>query len=164
LGFTYVSLALITQIIHEIDQKLPDFASQVFKQCIATVEATEELEERLRVLKKETTFATYVSISRGLFEKDKLVFSFMLCTDVMRSRDAISEEEWNFFLRGGVGVEGGRTKKPSQATWITAQQWNNICDLESTFEFMTDFSMTCLGEAVRIKIGNFKYVSRLVIR
>jgi dynein heavy chain len=134
---------------------------QVFNSCIASTasENAEELEERLRVLKKETTYATYVNISRGLFEKDKLVFSFMLCTDVMRSRGGISDEEWNFFLRGGVGVEGGRTKKPGQASWINAQQWNNICDLESTFDFMQDFSMDCLEQAIKIKIGSFKYVS-----
>ena len=42
---------------------------------------------------------------RGLFEKDKLVFSFMLCGEIMRQRDEISDAEWNFFLRGSGSLD-----------------------------------------------------------
>ena len=42
---------------------------------------------------------------RGLFEKDKLVFSFMLCGEIMRQAGLISDTEWNLFLRGTSGVE-----------------------------------------------------------
>ena len=42
---------------------------------------------------------------RGLFEKDKLVFSFMLCIEIMRNAGDISLEEWNFFLRGSAGLD-----------------------------------------------------------
>ena len=42
---------------------------------------------------------------RGLFEKDKLVFSFMLCVDIMKADSLISEQDWNYFLRGAAGVE-----------------------------------------------------------
>ena len=42
---------------------------------------------------------------RALFEQHKLVFSFMLCVDIMRQDGAITDAEWNFFLRGAAGVE-----------------------------------------------------------
>ena len=53
---------------------------------------------------------------RALFEKDKLVFSFMLCGEIMQTADKITPAEWNFFLRGAAGnmdkvggwVEGNR--------------------------------------------------------
>ena len=45
------------------------------------------------------------SYSVGLFEKDKLVFSFMLCSEIMRTADEIENTEWNFFLRGAAGME-----------------------------------------------------------
>ena len=41
----------------------------------------------------------------GLFEKDKLVFSFMLCGEIMRQRGDISDSEWNFFLRGSGSLD-----------------------------------------------------------
>ena len=42
---------------------------------------------------------------RGLFEQHKLVFSFMLCVDIMRQAGEISDAEWNFFLRGAAAVD-----------------------------------------------------------
>ena len=42
---------------------------------------------------------------RGLFEQHKLVFSFMLCTDIIRQAEKILDTEWNFFLRGAAKVE-----------------------------------------------------------
>ena len=42
---------------------------------------------------------------RGLFEKDKLVFSFMLCGEIMRQAGQITDTEWNLFLRGPPGTE-----------------------------------------------------------
>ena len=47
------------------------------------------------------TFSSY----RGLFEKDKLVFSFMLCGDIMKQAGIIGSDEWNFFLRGAAGMD-----------------------------------------------------------
>ena len=44
-------------------------------------------------------------VPRGLFEQHKLVFSFMLCADIMRQAEKIADTEWNFFLRGAAGVE-----------------------------------------------------------
>ena len=42
---------------------------------------------------------------RGLFEAHKLVYSFMLCADIMRQEEKIGQTEWNFFLRGAAGMD-----------------------------------------------------------
>jgi hypothetical protein len=42
---------------------------------------------------------------RGLFERHKIVFSFMLCAEILREREEISTEEWNYFLRGSASLE-----------------------------------------------------------
>ena len=44
-------------------------------------------------------------LGRGLFEQHKLVFSFMLCVDIMRQAGDIYDTEWNFFLRGVAAVD-----------------------------------------------------------
>ena len=46
-----------------------------------------------------------ILFDRGLFEQHKLVFSFMLCVDIMRQSGDISDAEWNFFLRGAAAVD-----------------------------------------------------------
>ena len=65
---------------------------------------------------------------RGLFEKDKLVFSFMLCIEIMRNAGDITLAEWNFFLRGASGLDKQRPVKPS-VPWISRHVWNQAYDL-----------------------------------
>ena len=42
----------------------------------------------------------YKNISRGLFERDKLIYSFLIVTSIRRNSKAIDEAVWNIFLRG----------------------------------------------------------------
>ena len=44
-------------------------------------------------------------VNRGLFERHKIVFSFMLCAEILREREEISTDEWNYFLRGSASLE-----------------------------------------------------------
>lgn len=74
----------------------------------ATIEASEKndiLEQRLEILLNQTLYATYTNVSRGLFEQHKLIYSFMLCIDIMRQREELTDVEWNFFLRGSGGLD-----------------------------------------------------------
>jgi dynein heavy chain len=42
----------------------------------------------------------YGSICMGLFEKHKLIYSFIICTSIQRNATEIGEVHWNLFLRG----------------------------------------------------------------
>ena len=55
---------------------------------------------------------------RGLFERDKIVFSFMLCAQIMRGERKISDVEWNFFLRGSSSMDREYPNKPD-AHWLS---------------------------------------------
>lgn len=59
----------------------------------------------MEILLEQTLLSAYTNISRGLFEKHKLIYSFMLCVEILRQREFINEAEWNFFLRGAAGLE-----------------------------------------------------------
>lgn len=67
---------------------------------------------------------------RGLFEKDKLVFSFMLCVDIMKTDGKISPADWNYFLRGASGVLIKDMPAKPSADWLTAATWQKVVELD----------------------------------
>jgi dynein heavy chain len=71
---------------------------------IYTTERVEEFAVRLQMFLDNITLAVYTNVSRGLFERHKLVFSFMLCASIFKQSGIISESQWNFLLRGPGSV------------------------------------------------------------
>jgi dynein heavy chain, axonemal len=42
----------------------------------------------------------YTNVSRGLFEKDKIIYSFLIISSILRKAKKIDEGIWNILLRG----------------------------------------------------------------
>lgn len=80
------------------------FSFQIFNTVIDTSEKVENLQQRLQILMNEITLAIYTNVSRGLFEKHKLVFSFMLNIAIHINEVIVSQEQWNFMLRGATQI------------------------------------------------------------
>lgn len=53
----------------------------------------------------------YTSISRGLFETDKLNFSFLIGTSIDRNSGKINPTAWNLLLRGTATISDADKKK-----------------------------------------------------
>ncbi len=85
------------------------YFKQLFNNTIMMSEKSDDLDKRLQILLDQATIDVYRNVARGLFEKDKLVFSFMLCCEIMKTRNQISAAEWGFFLRGAPGMDRVRT-------------------------------------------------------
>lgn len=71
-------------------------------------EKSTDLDERLQILLADITRSFYFSICRGLFEKDKLLYSFLNTSSILRRNGDIDIDEWNFFLRGSANDYSGR--------------------------------------------------------
>lgn len=78
---------------------------QLFNTTIETSARTDDLQKRMEILLEQTLLTAYVNVSRGLFEQHKLIYSFMLCVEIMRQQGSLTDAEWNFFLRGSAGLE-----------------------------------------------------------
>ncbi|CAF4573133.1 unnamed protein product [Rotaria sp. Silwood1] len=95
----------------------------LFNATIENSTKSEDLNQRLQIILDSTTENIYTNVSRGLFEKDKLVFSFLLCAEILKLEGTINEVEWNFLLRGGLITDEKRPPKPNH-DWLIIEHWN----------------------------------------
>eukprot|EP00951_Prasinocladus_malaysianus_P046813 scaffold647963_cov50-Prasinocladus_malaysianus.AAC.1 len=85
------------------------------------------LQARLKNINDAFTYSLYQNICRSLFEKDKLLFSFLLDSRILLSEGKLDPKEYNFLLTGGVGVS--EKDLPNPGGWIEARAWGEICRL-----------------------------------
>ncbi|XP_070559259.1 dynein axonemal heavy chain 3-like isoform X5 [Ptychodera flava] len=123
---------------------LTDYIHSIFLDTTGTSitnsKPTSDLEERITNLNDHFTYSIYQNVCRSLFEKDKLLFSFLLCIGIEKSKDLIDDREWRFLLTGGVALEN---PYPNPATeWLSEKSWSEIVrvsDLDKFDGFMKDF-------------------------
>ena len=63
------------------------YFTDIFNATIENAPAQSSLEMRLQQLMEVCSMAIYKNVSRGLFESHKLMFSFMMCVDIMRVKE-----------------------------------------------------------------------------
>lgn len=104
-----------------------DFFSKLFVMRLEKSEKSTELDKRLSILINDITRAFYFSICRGLFEKDKLIYSFLNTIMILRRNGDIDNSEFSFFLRGSLT---DYTKVEQKVDYIDQQVFMAVCGLE----------------------------------
>lgn len=106
------------------------------------------------IMIEEITMAVYTNISRGLFERHKSIFSFLLTVNINLQVGKITNDQWNFLLRGPVGTTNKKiTEKPTVFA-LTEEIWktvNYMAELFPKFKFLPE---NCT-ERIQIKLGDF---------
>ena len=72
----------------------------LFNLCLKNSEPCEDQARRLEIIIKYSTENCYANICRGLFEKDKTLYSALLVFNILRHADKIPAKEWGLFVRG----------------------------------------------------------------
>ncbi|KAM3623278.1 uncharacterized protein V6R79_009492 [Siganus canaliculatus] len=150
----YFVLASLSQMNCMYQYSLKYF-KQLFKSTIETSEKSSVLDERIQILLDQILLSSYISVSPGLFEHHRLIYSFMLCVGIMRERREISDAEWQSFLRGSPSLEKSYAKRPD-VPWLSDFYWRTCCELENTLPCFRGISKEIIKTDIHIKLGQFQ--------
>jgi dynein heavy chain, axonemal len=127
-----------------------DWYMTLFESAIESAEKSKILEDRLRNLNDCFTYLLYKNVCRSLFEKDKLLFSFLLTTKILINRSTVSSstatlhidpQELRFLLQGNISMEALKRRNPYES-WLSEKIWRDLAammDLSSRYEGFYDY-------------------------
>jgi len=75
----------------------------------------------------------YTNVARGLFEKDKIIYSFLITTSIKRRAKEIDEGVWNVLLRGPTVFsqrEQDQKLPNPESEYISDLLWDTLCSVE----------------------------------
>ncbi|KAM3865367.1 dynein axonemal heavy chain 6 [Diretmus argenteus] len=131
------------------------YFKQLFNSTIETSEKSDVLDERLQILLDQTLLTSYINVSRGLFEQHKTIYSFMLCAEIMRQRDEVSDAEWQHFLRGVAPLDKEYAERPD-VPWLSDFFWQTCCELEDTLPCFKGISKEITKTHIHVKLGRLQ--------
>jgi len=88
--------------INAMYQNSLQYVKTLFSKAIDNSEKSDLLEERLANLSDTITKMIYTMIARGLFEADKMIYSFLIATSIRKNSGVITMVSWNHLLRGAM--------------------------------------------------------------
>lgn len=135
----YVTVAYRSQILYFLLSDLANIEPtyqyslgwfiQLFEKSILSSEKSDQLETRLEILCDHFTYSLYCNVCRSLLEKDKLLFSFLLCIRILQGEGEIDGHEWHFLLTGGASNDL-INPNPAKA-WLSGKSWSELNALSS---------------------------------
>jgi dynein heavy chain, axonemal len=93
---------------------------RLFVMSVENSPPSKELQERLETMNSYFTFSLYENVCRSLFEKHKLLFSFVLTIKIRQGDNKINTREWRYLLSG---PSGDIAIPPNPTKWIPDNQW-----------------------------------------
>lgn len=101
----------------------------LFKYSIENAKRSVDQQQRIAFLTEAITKNLYSAICRSIFEKDKLLYSFILCTKIMMFDGRLKPNLLMFLLTGGDSPD--LTKSNPSSDWITDKMWESVMKLNN---------------------------------
>lgn len=112
----------------------------LFKYSIENAKRSVDQQQRIIYLVEAITKNLYNAICRSIFEKDKLLYSFILCTKIMIAEGRLQTNLLMFLLTGGDAIATSKLTSNPSPDWITDKIWDSILKLSllDSFNGFTD--------------------------
>jgi dynein heavy chain len=101
-----------------------------FRRIFRVSEDQELVSLRVESLSEALTYSVHTSVAQALLDKDRFLWTFLVCSHLYMSDGALSQSEWSFFLRVGADVTVGTqaTSRPSPE-WMGREAWATLASL-----------------------------------
>ncbi|KAI8820875.1 dynein heavy chain and region D6 of dynein motor-domain-containing protein [Fimicolochytrium jonesii] len=107
----------------------------LFVSAITHSDKSDDIDQRIVNINEYFTYSLFSNVCRSLFERHKLLFSFLLIIRILMNDDKIDMDEWKYLLTGGTIAE---SKTPNPAPdWLSPNSWQQILTLASLPTFRT---------------------------
>lgn len=114
----------------------------LFIQAIRLAAPAEDINARIENLNSFFTYYVYTNICRSLFERHKLLFSFLLTVRILQGYDEIDPLEWMFLISGKC-ISSLNLPNPSP-DWIDNRMWSEIVAI-STLPVFQGLASSVIG-------------------
>jgi dynein heavy chain len=118
------------------------FFCMIYERALDRAEGKVEKNDRngrkLFFIKKFTSLL-YKNVCRSLFEKDKLLFSFLMCLKIMDEKGDLDPAETRFLMAGGTSVDCERPNPTGDNGWLSDKAWASILEVSKTLPAFSGF-------------------------
>ncbi|CAF1458544.1 unnamed protein product [Adineta steineri] len=125
----YFSLVQMSTINSMYQYSLNSFLS-VFEYSVKSAQTNFKLEKRLQSIVNTLTYQIYCYGTIGMFEKHKLLYSFLLTIQIELDKQIINYNQIDFFLKGNLSLD--KSSKPL-FNWLTYETWHHCSYLSKQF-------------------------------
>ena len=99
----------------------------MFSKAISKTKKCNSLEDRCAALMDTITYVIFAYVTRGLFEKDRLIFSSQLTMRIMGRRGTLPPEEADFIIKAPRVMDGQERTEALQ--WLPEANWGIVLAL-----------------------------------
>jgi dynein heavy chain len=106
----------------------------LFKRSIDAAQSADDLTERLMILVNDICYNAFVNVCRGLFERHKLIFGFMITAQILLRADLLNQMEFGLLLRGIGVLDLSEIPENPSPDGIPEKQWHFVYGIEQMTE------------------------------
>ncbi|PFH33986.1 dynein heavy chain family protein [Besnoitia besnoiti] len=143
----YFAMSGLRNISSMLEYSLASYLT-IFHAALREARPDRILENRLKNVTEKITQLSYDYVCLGLFERQKLMYTFHMTTMIMEGEGALDRRELEFFFMGNPSFDE-LPAKPAHLAWIPDSGWKDLLmldDLNDAFKGIVE-SIKTEGEA-----------------